>query len=450
MNGKVTRRTFVKATAQAAGIATATGIGLKHMLAAGVHVAGNETIKVALVGCGGRGTGAAAQALRTKGPIKLWAMADLFAGRLESSFANLTKGEQAGGDREAHGGFQSQIDVPPERRFVGFDAYQKAIDSGVDLVILATHSHFRPMHFEYAVKHGKHLFMEKPLAVDAPGIRRILATNKEAKQKNLKVGVGLMNRHNLRFQDTVKHVQEGAVGPISLIRCYWCVGGLHDTPPRPSEMTEMEYQLRNPLHFCWMGGDHIVDAMVHNIDLACWMKGAHPISALGQGGRIITPALSKTQSGNTFDHHFIEYTFADESSMFVQVRAVPGCWSGGGVYARGPLGLASTEAGNIKGSKPWQFSGGGGMPYQVEHDVLIEAIRSNQPHNEVDYAAMSNMTGIMGRMASYSGQLVDWETAFNSTLRLGPEKYAFDAPAPVVADANGNYQVPIPGITKAF
>ena len=294
--------------------------------------------------------------------------------------------------------------MPPERRFVGFDAYQKAIDSGVDMVILATHSHFRPMHFEYAVKQGKHLFMEKPLAVDAPGIRRILATNDEAKQKNLKVGVGLMNRHNLRFQETIKRVRDGAVGPILLMRCHWCVGGIHDTPPRPPEMTEMEYQLRNPLHFSWMGGDHFVDAMVHNIDLACWMKGEHPISAQGQGGRTITPAISKTQSGDTFDHHFIEYTFADESSMFVEARAVPGCWQGGGVHVRGLSGTASTEAGNIKGSKPWQFPGGGGNPYQVEHDVLMEAIRRNQPHNEVDYAAMSNMTGIMGRMASYSGQ----------------------------------------------
>ena len=366
------------------------------------------------------------------------------------SFAILTKGEEADDDREAHSGFKSQIDVPPERRFVGFDAYQKAIDSGVDMVILATHPHFRPMHFEYAVKQGKHVFMEKPLAVDAPGIRRILATNNEAKQKNLKVVVGLMNRHNLRFQETVKRVQDGAVGPISLMRCYWCVGGLHDTPPRPPEMTEMEYQLRNPLHFHWMGGDHIVDAMVHDIDVACWLKGAHPISALGQGGRAITPAISETQSGDIFDHHFVEYTFADESRMFVQLRAIPGCWSGGGVYVHGPLGMAIPEAGTISGSNPWSFPGEVGIPYQVEHDVLIDAIRRNQPHNEVDYAATSNMTGIMGRMASYSGQMVNWETALNSTLRLGPEKYAFDAPAPVVADASGNYPVPIPGITKAF
>ena len=448
MNRKVTRRTFVKATARAAGVATATGVMLNQMLATGAHVAGDETIKVALVGCGGRGTGAAAQALRTKGPIKLWAMADLFAGRLESSLANLTNGQEGRGGLETFSGFKSQIDVPPERRFVGFDAYQKAIDSGVDVVILATHSHFRPMHFEYAVKQNKNLFMEKPLAVDAPGIRQILATNEEAKQKNLKVVVGLMKRHDLRFQETAKRVLDGAVGPISLMRCYWCVGGLHDTPPRKPEMTEMEYQLRNPLHFYWMGGDHIVDAMVHDVDVACWLKGAHPIFALGQGGRAITPAISELQSGDTFDHHFIEYTFPDDSSMFVQVRAIPGCWSGGGTFARGPLG--TVKIGHISGSNPWSFPGGGGNRYQVEHDVLIEAIRRNQPHHEVDYAAASNMTGIMGRMASYSGQRVSLETAFNSTLRLGPEKYAFDAPAPVLADANGNYQVPIPGITKAF
>ncbi len=448
MNCKLSRRTFIKATAQAVGIATTTGVALKQGLAGGVHVSGNETIKVALVGCGGRGTGAVAQALRTKGPIKLWAMADLFAERLESSLANLTKGQKARGDLAAHGGYDSQIDVPPQRRFVGFDAYQKAIDSGVDMVILATHSHFRPMHYDYAVEQGKHLFMEKPLAVDAPGIRQILATNKKAKQKNLKVVVGLMKRHDLRFQETVKRVRDGAVGPIDLLRCYWCVGRLHDSPPRKPPMTEMEYQLRNPLHFHWMGGDHIVDAMVHDIDVACWFKGEYPVAAQGQGGRTITSAISETQAGDTFDHHFIEYTFADESSMFVQVRSIPGCWGRGGAFARGQSG--TVRVGDIKGSKPWRFRGSGGLSYQVEHDVLIDAIRRNQPHNEVDYAAKSNMTGIMGRMASYSGQSVDWKTAFNSTLRLGPEKYAFDAPAPVVADAGGNYQVPVPGITKAF
>jgi myo-inositol 2-dehydrogenase / D-chiro-inositol 1-dehydrogenase len=447
MNSKVTRRTFIKTAPQAAGIAAAAGITWKQTLAAGAHAAGDETIKIALIGCGSRGTGAASQALQTKGPVKLWAMADLFADRLESSLANLSKGEKGDYDREAHGGLQSQIDVPPERRFVGFDAYEKAIDSGVDLVILATHPHFRPTHYEYAVRQGKHVFMEKPVAVDAPGIRQILAANDQAKQKNLKVVVGLMHRHNLRIQETVKRLQAGQAGAISLMRSYWCTGTLRDTPPRPPHITEMEYQLRNPYHFVWQSGDYIVDALLHNIDAACWLKGEHPTAAQGQGGRSI---ISANQSGDIFDHHFVEFTFPDESKMFAQAREIAGCWNNTGAYFHGTLGSSEVGRGAIDGKKPWRFRGNVPNPYQVEHDVLMEAIRRNEAHNEVDYAATSTMTAIMGRMATYSGQMVDWNTAFNSKLRLGPDKYAFDAPAPVVADASGVYPVAIPGITKVF
>ena len=194
---------------------------------------GNDTIKIALVGCGSRGTGAAAQALQTKGPVKLWAMADLFEDRLESSLANLVKGQAADYDRDANQSLKDRIDVPPERRFVGFDAYQKAISSGADGVILATHPHFRPAHFEFAVQQGKHVFMEKPIALDAPGVRSILKTNEEAKRKNLKISVGLMFRHHHCFQETVKRLQDGAVGPVMLVQCYWNTGFLRDTPPRP-------------------------------------------------------------------------------------------------------------------------------------------------------------------------------------------------------------------------
>ena len=445
MNPPLTRRTFTKTGA--AGIATAAGAMLFQTLSAKAFAAGDETIKIALVGCGSRGTGAASQALQTKGPVKLWAMADLYADRLEGSLANLTKGEAADYDRDAHGGLQSKIDVPPERRFVGFDAYQKAVDSGVDMVILATHPHFRPTHYEYAVKQGKHVFMEKPVAVDAPGVRQILAANNEAKQKNLKVVVGLMHRHNLRIQETVKRLQDGGAGPISLMRCYWCTGPLRDTPPRSAPMTEMDYQLRNPYHFVWLSGDYIVDALLHSIDVACWAKGTHPTSAQGVGGRTV---LSKTQSGDIFDHHFVEFAFSDESRMLAEAREIPGCWSNTGTYLHGTTGRSEVGRGAIDGEKPWRFRGNVPNPYQVEHDVLIGAIRRNQPHNEVDYAATSTMTAIMGRMASYSGQMVDWETAINSKLHLGPDRYALDATPPVAADAAGVYPVAVPGMTKAF
>ena len=408
---------------------------------------GNDTIKIALVGCGSRGTGAAAQALQTKGPVKLWAMADLFEDRLESSLANLVKGQAADYDRDANQSLKDRIDVPPERRFVGFDAYQKAISSGADVVILATHPHFRPTHFEFAVQQGKHVFMEKPIALDAPGVRSILKTNEEAKRKSLKVSVGLMFRHHHCFQETVKRLQDGAVGPIMLVQCYWNTGFLRDTPPRPPEMSEMRYQLRNPYHFLWLSGDYIVDALLHQLDVACWLKGAHPINAQGQGGRTI---FSEAQRGDIFDHHFVEFTFPDETKLFAQTREIGGCWSITGTQVRGPKGTADVGRGLIEGANAWKFRGPTTNPYQVEHDVLFDAIRNNRPQNEVDIAATSTMTAIMGRMASYSGQMVDWNTAFNSTLRLGPEKYAFDAPAPVTAGADGNYPVPIPGVTKAF
>ena len=407
----------------------------------------NETIKIALVGCGSRGTGAAAQALQTKEPVKLWAMADLFEDRLESSLANLIKGQAADYDRDANSSLKDRIDVPPERRFVGFDAYQKAITSGADVVILATHPHFRPAHFEFAVQQGKHVFMEKPIALDAPGVRNILKTNEEAKRKDLKVSVGLMFRHHRCFQETVKRLQDGAIGPVLLVQCYWNTGFLRDTPPRPPEMSEMRYQLRNPYHFLWLSGDYIVDALLHQLDVACWLKGAHPINAQGQGGRTI---LSETQRGDIFDHHCVEYTFPDETKLFAQTREIGGCWSITGTQVRGPKGTADVGRGLIEGANAWKFRGQATNPYQIEHNVLFDAIRNNRPQNEVDIAATSTMTAIMGRMASYSGQMIDWNMAVNSTLRLGPEKYDYDAPAPVKAGPDGNYPVAIPGVTKAF
>jgi myo-inositol 2-dehydrogenase / D-chiro-inositol 1-dehydrogenase len=411
------------------------------------HIRGDETIKVALVGCGSRGTGAVTQALRTKGPIKLWAMADLFADRLESSLAALLKGEQASYDREAHAGLASQIEVPPERRFTGFDAYRQAIASGVDLVILASPPHFRPMHFEYAVGQGKHLFMEKPLAVDAPGIRQILAANGEARKKDLKVGVGLMFRHHPTFRETVARVQEGAIGPIQLLRAYWNTGFLRDTPARDPGVREMVYQLRNPYHFLWLSGDYFVDALMHFLDVCLWVKDAHPEKAQGQGGRQM---VSPMQNGDIFDHHAVEYTFADGTRMFATTRQIAGCWNSASAHVHGLTGCADVGRGRIEGQNAWRYRGRSVNPYQREHDVLLEAIRQGKPHNEVDYAARSTMTAILGRMASYSGQEIAWEAAIKSSVRLAPDRYAFDAKPPVAADATGRYPVATPGVTKVL
>ena len=286
------RREFLKSS----GLALA-GTALLGEIAARSYAGHDSTIKVALVGCGFRGTGAATQVLSTKGPVKLWAMADLFQDRLEASYGRLVHGIQADYDREASAGFAVRIDVPPERRFVGFDAYQKAIDSGVDLVLLTTNQHFRPSHFAYAVKRGKHVFMEKPLGVDVPGIGQLLAANEEAKKENLKVGVGLNMRHIRHVQEAVRRVKEGAIGPLGLMCCYFNFSSLRETSPRPANMTEMTYQLRNPYHFQWLSGDYICDAVVHYFDLALWLHGSPPVTAQRRAaGRHTCPTREVTRS----------------------------------------------------------------------------------------------------------------------------------------------------------
>jgi len=441
--GGASRRKFLRNSAGA----FAAGVAASNTIARSAHVSGEETIKVALIGCGFRGTGATSQALLTKGPVKLWAMADLFADRLETSYKSLVGGFKAEYEREASSGLSNRIDVPPERRFVGFDAYQKAIDSGVDLVILATHQHFRPMHFAYAVKQGKHVFMEKPLGVDAPGVRRLLAANEEAKRKNLKVGVGLYMRYSRRVQETMARVRDGAIGPTSLMSCYFNMPALRDTPPRPPDMTEMTYQLRNPYHFVWLSGDYLVDAVVHYFDLCLWLHGGHPATAQGQGGKQV---YLPTQHGDTFDHQVVEYAFADGVRMFAQTRQISGCWTRSTAEIYGPKGRADLYGGKIEGASPWRMRGTMRNPYQLEHDALMDAIRNNKPHNEVDHAATATLVGIMGRMAACSGQEVTWEQVIGSQKALVPERYAFDAVPPVVADATGRYPVAVPGVTKVF
>lgn len=412
-----------------------------------VHAAGDETIKIALVGCGGRGTGAAAQALNTKGPVKLWAMADVFADKLQASYDSLTKGQAARYDQEKHEGFGDRIDVPPERRFLGWDAYKQAIDSGVDLVILTTFPHFRPMQYEYAAAQGKHVFMEKPVAVDAPGIRRILAANEIAKQKNLKVGVGLQRHHFSIYEETIKRLKDGAVGPIQFMRCYW--NGTHPgiLPPREG-MTELEYQMRNRYLFTWLVGDHNVEQHVHNIDVCNWLMDAHPVECNGMGGRA---HRNGRQHGEIFDHHFVEYAYGDGTMMYSQCRQIPGCFNSISEYAHGLKGTAEIHKGVIKGSDgEWQFRGEKENPYQLEHDHLFAAVRNDKPFNEAEYGALSTMTAIMGRMATYSGKVVKWDEALASNLELRPDRYAWDGTPPVVPDENGCYPCAMPGVTKAL
>ena len=439
----MTRRTFVARTGLAL---AASAVPASLAVARSAHAAGDDTLKVALIGCGGRGTGAATQALSTAGPVKLWAMADLFSDKLEASLEALCKGQDARYDRAAHKGLAGKIDVPPERRFLGFDAYKQAIDSGVDVVILTTAPHFRPMQFEYAAQQGKHVFMEKPVAVDATGIRRVLAAAEVAKQKNLKVGVGLQRHHDARYLETVARIHDGAVGRIVYLRAYWNGTGYRQRPGREPGMTEMAYQLRNPYHYTWISGDNIAEQHVHNLDVCNWVQGAHPVEAQGQGGRQVRIG---PLCGDIFDHHSVEFTYADGSQVFSQCRHMPGCWNHVAEHVIGSQGKAEVSKGRIEsGADEWRWRGPKTNPYQVEHDRLFEAIRNDLPYNEGENGATSTMTAIMGRMATYSGKVLTWDEALNSQITLAPDRYDFDGTPPSLPDEDGLYPCAVPGVTE--
>jgi len=448
------RREFVKKSSalMVGGAALATGINI----AKAAHIAGDEEIKVAVIGCGGRGTAAAAQAISTQGKVTLWAMADAFEEKIKGSLRRIRGGVAKNYDSKKMGPLEDRCKVPPERQFSGFDAYQKAIDSGVDLVILTTPPGFRPLHFEAAITAGKHVFMEKPVAVDSPGIRKVLAAGKLADEKGLAVGVGLQRRHQASYIETIKRLQDGAIGDIPLTRVYWNSGGVwvrsradfYDSFGH--EPSEMEYQMNNWYYFNWLCGDHILEQHIHNIDVSNWLKDAYPISANGMGGRQVRTGKDH---GQIFDHHFVEFSYADGSTMLSQCRHIKGCDSLVDEFATGTQGKAHIGGHHI--SMPdgdWQYAGPAGDsaadPYQVEHDDLFAAIRKGEHYNEVEYGAHSTMTAILGRMATYSGKDVTWDEAINSQVNLSPAKYDFAADPPVMPDAEGRYPVPVPGKTK--
>ncbi|MDP6387185.1 MAG: Gfo/Idh/MocA family oxidoreductase [Planctomycetota bacterium] len=429
-----TRRSFLKSTAT-----TAAAAGTIPSLASALsrrQPQGDKTIRVALVGCGGRGRGAASQALSTAGPVELVAMADAFSDQLEDAHKAISNA------------VPERVNVPDENRFVGFDAYAKAMDCDVDLVILATPPGFRPMHFEHAVNLGKHVFMEKPVAVDAAGIRTVLAAAKVARDKDLKVGVGLQRHHSAKYQETVRRIQDGAIGDVVLLRSYWNSGGVW-TRPRKEGQTEMEYQMRNWYYFNWLCGDHITEQHIHNLDVANWVKGGPPVTAQGQGGRQVRDGIDH---GEIYDHHMVEFTYADGTTLLSCCRHIQGCWNSVSEHAAGSRGTANIGGGRIDSvdASPWKFRGEDPNHYQVEHDVLAAAIREGTPHNEAEYGANSTMTSIFGRMATYSGQRINWDAAIGSQAALVPSAYAWDAAPPTVPDGDGRYPIPMPGTTPAF
>ncbi|MDX1951733.1 MAG: Gfo/Idh/MocA family oxidoreductase [Verrucomicrobiota bacterium] len=424
--GGVNRRSFLQATSTVVGGAMLGALSIERS----AFAAGNENeLKLALVGCGGRGSGAAAQALATEGKVKLVAVADAFKDRLQGSLDNLLRQSK------------DRVDVPEDRQFVGFDGYKKAIELA-DVVILATPPGFRPIHFEEAVRQGKHVFMEKPVAVDAVGVRKVLAAAEEAKKKKLKVGVGLQRHHQLGYIATVKRLHDGQIGDILASHCYWNDGGVWVKPRQPGQ-TEMEYQMRNWYYFNWLSGDHINEQHIHNLDVINWVKNAYPVKAQGLGGRQVRTGKDY---GEIYDHHAVEFEYADGSKMFSQCRHIRGCWNSVSEHVIGTKGKCNVGGHTITGDNPWRFRGDRPRdPYQQEHDDLFDAIRNDKEFNEAFNGAKSTLTAIMGRMATYSGQMIEWDKALNSEIDLMPTDFSWDAKPKVLPDENGFYPIAMPG-----
>ncbi|GAA5520701.1 Gfo/Idh/MocA family oxidoreductase [Aliifodinibius salicampi] len=433
----MSRKDFVRNASLAAG-----GVFLSTFPAmGGQRNKSNEMLKIALIGCGGRGTGAANQALTADSGNQLVAMADAFRDRLDDCYETLSKRY---GDTE-------QLNVPEDHKFTGFDAYKKAIQLA-DVVILATPPGFRPVHFEEAVNADKHVFMEKPLATDVPGIHKILEAGKLAEQKNLNVVVGLQRHYQNSYREVSKRVHGGEIGSIVGGQVYWNSDGVW-VRPREDGQTEMEYQMRNWYYFNWLCGDHILEQHIHNIDVANWMIGEYPASAQGMGGREVR---NGKEHGQIFDHHFVEFTYPSGAVIASQCRHQEGTMNRVSEFFQTTEGTIDTagDRGIITswdGETLYDHNADGDInPYQQEHNELFAAIRNGEVINDTERSAKSTLTAIMGRMATYSGDVISWEDAMNGSKKLVPDALSWDSEPPVTPDENGNYPVPVPGVTDVL
>ncbi len=420
-----------------AGAAVGSMIVPKLSIARSAHAFGSDTVKIGLVGCGGRGTGASVHAMNTtSGNVELTAMADAFEDRLQNSLKTCAK-EHA-----------DKVRVPEANQFVGFDGYQDVLASDIDMVILATPPGFRPLHFEAAVNAGKHVFMEKPVAVDAPGVRRVLAAGDLAKQKGLLVQVGLQRRHERAYRETIAELQNGAIGDLICTRVYWNGAGVW-TRPRNAEQTELEYQMRNWYYFNWICGDHIVEQHIHNLDVGNWLMNDYPVTANGMGGRQVRVGQD---TGQIFDHHAVEFTYDNGHKMISQCRHMPDCWNSVSEHVHGSKGFADVSAGviyDMDGNEIFKCKEGKGQRegHQQEHHDLFADLRNGILPNETEYGAKSTMTAIFGRLATYTGKELQWEDAINSEVSLADVDafHGMNDAAPVKPDENGNYPIPVPG-----
>ena len=448
------RREFLKNTGRMAAATALAGVAIPH-----VHAAEDNTIRLALIGCGGRGAGAVGNAMAVDGPtldddpvgvdagapVKLVAMADVFQDRLDISHKGLTK----------H--FGDRIDVPPERQFLGFDAYRKAIDClrPGDVAILATHAGFRATHLEYAVEKGVNVFMEKSFAPDPGSVQRILRAGEAADKKNLKIVAGLMCRHSSARQALIQKIREGAIGNVELMRSYRMDSGGWTVQESPGP-NELLWQIRYPFHVFWVAAGIFLDGMIHLVDECCWIKDSWPVAAHGLGGRVAGSA----DFSQNLDSYSIEYTFADGAKALVCGRNIPNCFDDFCTFAHGTKCAAQfsgsvhaptvriyrdqrTAANNIDWKPPKERVG----PYLAEWRVLFEAIHNDRRHNETQRGAYSNLAAIMGRAAVHTGKIITWDEAMASNFQFAPNiaELTAESPAPIRADANGHYPVPVPG-----
>lgn len=424
----------------------AAGSALAEIAVPHVHAGQDNTIRLALIGCGGRGSGAVVNAFEaTGGPVKLYAMADLFQNRLETAHKVLTAQSP------------NQVDVASQRRFIGFDAFRDAIDClrPGDIAMLTGYAAWRPMQLEYAVAKGVNVFMEKSFATDPPGLRRIIAAGEEAEKKNLKIAAGLMCRHSPNRQELIKRIRDGAIGAVQSIRAYrmQAVGPLR---PKPADENELSWQIRNFVRFLWVSGGLFAEMDIHQIDEICWLKDAWPVSAHGIGGR----AASSTDCSQNLDSFSAEWTFADGTKAYDVVRYLPNCHNDFATYVHGTK-CAAQFSGNIhagtvhiykdqrcrRDNIDWKAPREQLTAWQAEWNALLDAIRNDRPHNEAKRAALSNMADVMGRAAIHTGQMVTWEEVMASNFQWCPnlDQLNLSSPPPVLADAQGRYPVPVPG-----
>jgi predicted dehydrogenase len=406
----------------------------------GAFAAGSDKIRVGVIGCGGRGTGAAYNCAVSAPGIEIHAMGDLFRDRLDNAVSKLSS-ESGSGDNYYGGGLaRENFNVPPERQFVGLDAYQRVIASGVDLVILATPPGFRPMQLMAAIEAGKHVFMEKPAAVDPAGVKVVIAASALAARKGLAVVAGTQRRHQKHYVEILKRVNDGQLGEIKSASCYWNGGdmlGYWPWYPR-HDMSGMEWQCRNWPWFAWSSGDHIVEQHVHNIDVINWALGTPPVKCMGMGGR------ERRTLGNIYDHFAVEFEYPNGVRVTSMCRQISGCSDRVAEYVIGTEGSMETDSstGHIRGTNAYTYDGPSPDPYILEHTDLVNSIRDGRPLNEGRRVAESTLCAIMGRMSAYTGRAIQWDWALNgSKLDLAPERYdlAYDMPMRPIA---------IPGVTK--